>query len=173
MRNLQCLGFTPWHRFDTDYKLQSISCLPCLFNNSLVLEKCLLPKKAPPDRGEGWAASNTKCLEVSIKFFFAFAKLPQSRKIIPSFSSDIFLITASVKICQPHFACELGSPAFTVSDAFSRSTPCFAQCSKLPWVGGSIPKSVFIYLKILTRDGGGLMPCCTEKHKPCACPAPW
>ena len=43
----------------TFHNFQSIGVLPSFMRSSLVLEKCLHPKKAPPASGEGWAASST------------------------------------------------------------------------------------------------------------------
>lgn len=61
------------------------------FKYSFVFEKCLQPKNAPPARGDGCGAVNTKCLSKSIKLVFDFAKFPHNKKTQCSFSSDIFL----------------------------------------------------------------------------------
>src|SRR6478672_4538236 len=87
--------------------------------------------------------------------------------------SGLALISAmilSVNFSQPRSRCEAARPISTVSTLFRRRTPCFAQCSRNPCFAGSMPRSLFSSLKMLTRLGGGGTPGCTEKQRPCACP---
>src|SRR3970040_2821077 len=123
--------------------------------------------------GEGCPDSNTRCLLRSILLPFLCAKAPQSKKTTPSFSSEIFCITASVK--KFHFKCLwlLGVSFLTVSVAFNSKTPCCAQCSKLPEVGIKIEsRSSLISLKIFLNEGGILTASFTEKQSPLASPSP-
>src|SRR5690242_9563602 len=153
------------------YNFQSIGVLCCFINNSLVLEKCLQPKKPLLALyGEGCAAFKTKCFVSSISDCFSWANLPHNRKTIPSLSSEILLITLSVNCSQPIFAWLPGSFCLTVKDAFKSKTPCCAHLIRLPFSGISIPRSFFNSLKILFSDGGFETPSGTEKLKPCACP---
>lgn len=46
---------------------------PCAFRSLLHFEKCLQPKNAPLARGDGCAASNIKCLSLSINAFLLLA----------------------------------------------------------------------------------------------------
>src|SRR4030095_5906500 len=155
------------------HSLQSIGSMPFLISHSFALEKCLQPKKpACAERGEGCAARSIKCLLSSIKILFSCANFPHNRNTTCFFSSDIFLITVSVNSAQPIFEWLIGSPARTVSDAFNKNTPCSAQVVRLPWFGTGTPISSCNSLKIFINEGGGGIPFCTEKHKPCACPCP-
>ena len=54
---------------------------------------------------------------------FDLAKLPQSKKITPVFSEEIFEMMASVKISHPFLAWEAGFPRSTVSVALRRQIP--------------------------------------------------
>ena len=64
---------------------------------------------------------------------------------------------------------ELAAPARTVKTVFSSKTPCFAHSVRSPCLPRlSMPVSSRSSLKMLTRDGGGVTPLCTEKLKPCA-----
>ena len=61
---------------------------PFLIRYSFALLKCLQPKKAPPAKGEGWAASSTRCFVVSIHSFLLLAKFPHNRKTKLFFCDD-------------------------------------------------------------------------------------
>ena len=89
-----------------------------------------------------------------------------------SFCSEIDFMTASVNSSQPLCWCEPAWLARTVRVAFSRSTPCLAQLSRLPVLGMGIFKSSAISLKIFCRDGGRGTSLFTEKHSPLACFGP-
>jgi len=125
------------------YKFQLISFFHSFFKISLTLEKCLHQEKFLTEKGEGWADSKAKCFDLLIKDFFHFAKFPQSKKITHFFSSEIFLITASVKSPQPIFEWDAGFHFSTVKIAFKRKTHCFAHFSKFQDSTGSIHKSSF------------------------------
>ena len=105
----------------------------------------------------------------SAVFDFAFA--PQRIKTTGLFLLFKADITASVNVSQPYPLWLFGFASLTVKTVFKSKTPLFAQSVNSP-CGISIPRSLFNSLKILTSDGGGATPFFTEKHNPCACPAP-
>jgi hypothetical protein len=78
-------------------------------------------------------------------------------KTTHSFSSDIFLITASVKICHHASLCELGVSFLTVKPAFNNKTHCLAHFSKFQLSTGLIQRSDSNSLKIFLNDGGILI----------------
>jgi len=138
------------------------------------LEKCLHPKNHLYTlNGDGWGASNIVCLLVSISSFFFWANAHRNKNIIPSFLSEIVLITASVKSCHPISLWEFGSSFLTVRLAFKRNTHCSARLVKFQLTGGVIQQSVWSSLKIFLSDSGCLTPSCTEKHNPWASHSPW
>jgi hypothetical protein len=115
----------------------------------------------------------TKCVVVSINSSFCCANAHHRIKTNHSFSSESFLITASVKICHQASLCELGVSFLTVNPAFKSNTHCLAHFSRLPLSGGSIFKSVFSSLKIFLNEGGIFIQAGTEKLNPCASPSQW
>ena len=123
-----------------------------------VLNGLLQKKPLSAENGEGCGDLMIKCLSLSIRVSFCWAKAPRKMKTRPVFWSESFFITSSVKWCRPMFLCELGASLRTVSPAFRRRTPCFARCSRLPLAGGSIFKSDFNSLKIFLKEGGILTP---------------
>src|SRR5580692_9837132 len=95
---------------------QSIGDNPCFTNNAFVLEKCLHPKKPlSAEKGDGCAAFKTKCFVSSINICLSCANFPHNKKTTPSFSFDIFEITAFVKSIHPILEWLAGSLALTVS----------------------------------------------------------
>ena len=71
------------------------------------------------ENGEGWADLITKCLVVSINSSFCCANAHHRMKTNHSFSSESFLITASVKICHHASLWEFGVSFLTVNPAFN------------------------------------------------------
>ena len=74
-------------------------------------------------KGEGCPEVKMWCFVASIKACFFFANPPHSKNTTPSFLSDSFLITASVKVSQPFPWWLPASCARTVSVAFNNNTP--------------------------------------------------
>ena len=58
--------------------------------------------------------------------------------------------------------------ARTIKEEFIKSTPCFAQSDKSPFVPFFIPKSSSISLYMFLKDGGKGWFLLTEKHNPFA-----
>ena len=140
----------------------------------LVRENGWEPKKPLwADSGEGWADSMIVCRDVSMRVFFLRAWLPQRMNTTRWSLASTARITWSVKTSQPRPWCEAACPARTVRVVLSSRTPCLAHDSRLPWPGGSMPRSAWSSLWMLTNDGGIATPCCTEKHRPWAWRGPW
>ncbi len=160
-------------------KSQLISYSPLHFKISFTFEKCLQPKNQVwAENGDGCGHSKTICLLVSISSFFFCAKAHRSKKITPSFLSEIVLMTASVNLCRPISLCELGWSFLTVRLAFNRKTPCLAQGIKSPvfqifQTSFRFFRSSLSSLKIFFNDGGCLTQFWTEKHNPWASHSPW
>ena len=156
------------------YTHHSIPLIPCSSKYAFVFEKCLQPKNPLcTENGEGWATSNIRCFELSIRFFLLCANAPHKRNTTCSFFSEIICITASVKYCHQISWCDAGFPALTVKKAFKSNTHCSAHGVKLPIFGMAQPTSLCNSLKIFCKLGGCLTPSGTEKLRPCACQAPW
>mmetsp|Transcript_60058 Transcript_60058/g.139897 ORF Transcript_60058/g.139897 Transcript_60058/m.139897 type:complete len:337 (-) Transcript_60058:915-1925(-) len=126
--------------------LHSISVRPSAWSALLHLEKVLHPCHFLALKGLGCAVSITRCRALSTSFPFFCAKPPQRRNTTPSHFLLMTLITASVKRCQPHLACELASlwPPRTVSVALSKSTPRCAHGSRRPFPGARKPGTSII-----------------------------
>ena len=78
----------------------------------------------------------------------------------------------SVKVSQPWLRCEPALCAVTVKTLLSSNTPCSAQSLRSVWRRAQ-PRSFSSSLKMLTREGGALVPTRTEKDRPCAWLGPW
>ena len=120
--------------------VQSTGSCPNFCRAALHLEKVLHPCQYRADRGEGCAHSMTLCLILFTMVAFFLANPPHSKKTTPRCDCvEIVRITASVKSSHPIFEWEFALPFCTVSEAFSRKTPCRAQDSRLPCFGATNP----------------------------------
>ena len=93
------------------------------------------------DSGDGCADSMIVWRVVSISGFFRRADAPHRMNTTCSGLASTAAITWSVNVSHPLPWCEAACPARTVSVALSSSTPWRAHASRLPWSGGSMPRS--------------------------------
>ena len=110
-----------------------ISSIPLFLSSALTWLNGFDPRNHRcAERGLGCGDSIIQCFEVSMSFFLLCANDHQRTKMTNSLSSDILWMTKSVNAHQPRCWWLAASQSLTVSMAFKRSTPWFAQSQRSP-----------------------------------------
>ena len=88
--------------------VQSTGVFLNFFNSLLAFEKHLQLMNFPKDSGDGWAVLMTACFFWSTSFSFLWANPPHKINTTPCCVSLTSRMMASVNVCHPYLAWELG-----------------------------------------------------------------